>query len=274
MAGRLKELLSKETLVRHVRDYEAVYDDFVRYAGGVRVTERFEVPKNHDNADYYIECEGYDCILELKQVQKYLTDATTDAYFDQLWRSGELRNAFPHAQPGMSIKIRPEDLTPRQWRRFYEKFRPGVLKALDKANSQLSDSDKFIPLGHPRRVRAVIILNTNDYNLSTDLLFRIVERKVKFEWRANHYRSLDLVVCGSIDLFRRGQNALHARRIVRSIEDSVLVDAAWFINDRWIRYVASELDMEVTYSEDCDDAPPPPIEVLPAFEGKLRFVPS
>jgi hypothetical protein len=87
--------------------------------------------------------------------------------------------------------------------------------------------DAFAQFGHS--------IESNDYNLSTDLLFRIVERKVKLEWRANHYRSLDLVVCGAIDLFRRGQNALHARRIVRSIEDSVLVDAAWFINDRWIR---------------------------------------
>jgi hypothetical protein len=274
MAGLFRELLAKDTLARDVRDYEDVYDDFIRYAGGVRVSERFNIPKNQHNADYYIECEGYDCIVELKQVQKYLTDATIDSYFDQLWRNGELRNAFPHAQPGMSIKIRPEDLTPRQWRRFYEKFRPGVRKALDKANSQLSDSDKFIPRRHHRRVRAAIILNTNDYNLSTDLLFRIVERKVKLEWRANHYRSLDLVVCGAIDLFRRGQNALHARRIVRSIEYSVLVDAAWFINDRWIRYVASELGMEVTYSEDGNDVAPPPVEMLPAFEGKLRFVPT
>ena len=96
MAGLFRELLAKDTLARDVRDYEAVYDDFIRYAGGVRVSERFDVPKNHDNADYYIECEGYDCILELKQVQKYLTD-TIDSYFDQLWRNGELRNAFPHA---------------------------------------------------------------------------------------------------------------------------------------------------------------------------------
>jgi hypothetical protein len=72
-------------------------------------------------------------------------------------------------------------------------------------------------------------------------------------------------------MHRKGQNALHARRIVRSKDDPVLVNAAWFINDRWIRYVASELDMSVEYNEDGGVTEPPEVEVLPAFDGKLQL---
>lgn len=274
MAGRLKDLLLKNTLARTVQDYEGVYDDFVRCSDGWRVTDRFNVPSNYDNADYYFELDGYDLVMELKQIHKYLKDRTVDSYFNNLLSRGELRGALADAQPGTTIHISPEGLSFKQWRRFYETFRPNVLQALKKANSQLADSDLFIPHTRARRVRAAVLVNTNDYSLSTDLLFRIVERKVKLEWRAGHYRSLDMVICCSIDMHRTGRNALHARRIVRSKDDSVLVDAAWFIHDRWARYVASELGLQIEYvSDDGEQASQPDkIEVQPAFDGKLQLV--
>ncbi|MEA2875927.1 MAG: hypothetical protein QOF14_1123 [Hyphomicrobiales bacterium] len=91
MSGRLKELLVKDPLARRTQDYEAVYDDFIRYAGGFRIAERFNVPANYDNADYYVDCCEYDVILELKQVQKYLKDGTVDSYFNQLLATGQLQ---------------------------------------------------------------------------------------------------------------------------------------------------------------------------------------
>lgn len=37
MAGKLKEMLMKESLSRTENDYEGVMDDFVAFAGGHRV---------------------------------------------------------------------------------------------------------------------------------------------------------------------------------------------------------------------------------------------
>jgi hypothetical protein len=78
-------------------------------------------------------------------------------------------------------------------------------------------------------VKGIMLLNTGDYNLPTDLLARLIEWKMKREWHDGHFRSLDFVSCATVDLVRRGQNPFHSRHIVRSLADELVVDATRFV---------------------------------------------
>lgn len=215
MAGKLKALMAKHTLARTEDDYEAVMDEFVAFANGHRLKNVFNIPEGRQNVDYYFDFGEFDCLLELKQTRVYEKDKTVDTYFNGLIAAGRLR--LPHGVgPGSAMEIGPNSLSRSEWRRFYKKFRPSILEHLDKANNQLRDTDLWLEHRRPWRVKAAFILNSGDYNLPTDLLARIIEHKVKLEWRIARFRNLDLTMCAAIDMYRSGEHPLHSHRLVRT----------------------------------------------------------
>ena len=51
--------------------YETMYDEFIDFSGGRRVDASLAIPVGKKNADYWIELDEFDILLELKQLTKF-----------------------------------------------------------------------------------------------------------------------------------------------------------------------------------------------------------
>lgn len=269
MSGQLDQLLRTPTLSRRVTDYETMYDDYIAHAGGRRVIDAVTVPSGISNADYLVEAAGHECILELKQVAKFDDDRAPERYFAEMYRTGDLRTY--ETLSATQIHVTPESLTRKQWHRFYDKCRPGIPDALVTANGQLRATEALLPHSAKPRLRGVIMLNSGDYHLPTDLMFRLIQRKMTKEWRGGHLRAIDFVTCKSVDLFHPDQHPLHARHIVRPGADDALKDVVRCLFESWVAYVNSELGADTVVGPSVqDDGQGNRVDL--AFKGKLRLI--
>lgn len=243
MTSKLSELLSMPPSERTPQIYEQMFDEFIRSVGGSRVEDLFVVPNGKKNADYWIEFEDAEVIVELKQITKYVPKKTVGDYFSDLINEGAMLSAST-VSPGV-LRVGPESFSATDWDRFYRKFRPSVENSLRHAAIQLKDTDGFIRRSGKRRVRGAFFLNSGDFNLPTDLLFRLIERKVKLEWKGGKYGALDFVSCATIDMFSAETHPLHARHIARSTADHVLVATVRWLYEAWLAYVGSVIGFVV-----------------------------
>lgn len=268
----LSDLLQRPTLSRRAPDYERVYDDFIRFAGGDRISDLYTVPPGFQNADYHLVIDAFDLVIELKQMNTYRSEQTVDAWFNGLIQRGRFRGA--PTRPGIRLEIGPDSFLAEDWRRFYLKFRPSVTGHLDKAASQLKDTARVLPLpsdGRPRLFGAVL-MNTNDFNLSTDLLHRLAECRVREKWKRGLYSHLDFVFCTGVDLAQEGRHPLHSRGMIRSAEQPQLSAALRFLFDRWVRYGAVAVGAKVSFTP--GDLGGDPIRSDTLVVGKLRRLPG
>lgn len=247
MPNALTHLLTSPTTSRTTADYERMFDDLMRTFGGHRIDEVCAVPEGRKNADYLIDLGDYEVLIELKQVRKYAAGQTVDAYFQKQLDAGQVR----HLEPISSGRARvvPESLSGSGWKHFYKTFRGQVPGALSEAARQLRATESLLPASTKRRIKGVILANTGDFNLSTDLLYRLALWKLNREWKFGQFRSIDFAICLSVDFMREGQHPLHARGIVRSTADEELVVATRQIFDRWVRYGADAIGAQVEYRE-------------------------
>ena len=142
-----------------------------------------------------------------------------------------------------------------------------------KAEDQLRDTDDWLPCPHPSRVRAVFVLNSGDYNLPTDFLAGIIERKVKVEWRMTKFRHLDLTMCASHG--HGPGHPLHSHRLARSLTNPHVVKTAWHLQDEWIRYCGSELGLKVDFiPAEKGVSAPEYKEMAKPYAGKIWFRPA
>lgn len=267
----LSELLQSPTPERQASDYEKVFDDFVRSLGGNRVDALYPIPSGVLNADYHLVTDAFELVLELKQMNTYRPGETADSWFNDLIAKG--RYLGPPPVHGSRITVTPENFSPQDWRRFYLKFRPSVTTHLDKAAKQLKDTVRLLPPASPDRPRLFgsVMLNTNDFNLSTDLLFRLIECRTKEKWRRGLYSHLHFVFITSMDLLQEDCHPLHSRGIVRSHDEARLADGAHFLFQQWVRYGAAAVGAEVRIE---------PGELLDSVRvdapvlGKLRWTPE
>jgi len=247
MANKLTTLLSLPTTKRTVNDYEEMYDDFIDFAGGSRISRRFVVPEGKKNADYHFDLELFEIVLELKQLSKFCESNTVAQYFLKRLSEGKIR-CFEKL-PNNKIRINPASLGKSDWNDFYKRFRPSISSNLKTAASQLRDTEDILPPAKKRRIKGVMLINSGDFNMPTDLLFRLVEWKVKREWKIGHFRSIDFVSCSTIDMHKDQQHPLYSRHIARSTQDNNLVEAVRYLFDRWVNYGASALGLEVHRSK-------------------------
>lgn len=271
MANNLINLLSLPTLKRTTKDYEDMYDDFVNFAGGSRIDKKFAIPCNTKNADYHFDLDQFEIILELKQVSKYSESNTVDAYFSEQLSKGKIQTV--DYLPNNQIIINSNSMEKSDWNDFYKLFKRSISKNLTDAATQLKDTVSFLPPTQKRRIKGVILINSGDYNLSTDLLFRLIEYKMKREWKIKKFRSIDFVSCGTIDMYRENQHPLYSRHIVRSSKDNDVVWAARYLYDHWVRYYASMIGAEVHYSENTQNETPK-IDINKPFAGKIQYFPN
>ena len=262
--NRLETLLRTPALERKVSDYEHVFDDFISFAGGGRITDCFTVPNGVRNADYYLDAGDYDLVLELKQISAYRKEKTPDAYFSEPLHQGKIKR-YEEVGSGQ-IRIDPDSLSFSDWNRFYKTFRPSVTGNLDKAAQQLKASRSFLPPPKGRRFYGVFLINTGDYTLSTDLLSRLVEWRVKNKWRRELYSSLDFVACLAIDMVQEERHILHSRHIARTTDDPLLVEAMRRLFDRWVRYGSAALGATVSFNPSAQP-PEDPINVQTPVRG-------
>lgn len=268
MANRLTTLLKTPTLTRTVADYEEVFDDFVRFARGHRLSECTTIPSGHRNADYYFEFDTVEIILELKQVNAYQASRTVEEYVAQLLKKGRVS----HVQklPDGEVRITRASLSPAEWSRFYERFRPRIPDHLKKAAAQLKSTHDFLGEPRRRRVQGVMFVNTGDFNLPTDLMFDLVHWKLDREWKRGHWSSIDFARCHAIDMSREGQHPFYARQIVRTTADPTLVNAVHYLYERWLHYAADAFGMRVEFQEGAVAN-----EIVPGlsqrFRGKIRM---
>lgn len=256
------------TLERRSADYEDMFDDYVAWAGGRRVAELVDLPPGANNADYVFEGDDWRLVVELKQVDKYDAAKTADAYFGELHSKGMLRT-WEDKGSG-KITIGPASLTTKQWHRFYDKSWPQIPGALTKANRQLRQTAGLLPPTEKRQLGAAFLVNTGDYNLPTDLLYRFVERKVKKEWKGGAFRSLDFVACQSLDLYHPDQHPLHARHIARDGKDAAIREVASWTFERWVAYANAELGTNAQVNWAATDEPLD-LRLDLTFKGKLRL---
>ncbi|EGF91715.1 hypothetical protein ABI_01450 [Asticcacaulis biprosthecium C19] len=248
-------------------DYESVYDDFVRFAEGSRIDHRFEIPPGTLNADYHFDRVNFDVILELKQIYKYGKEDTVDQYFSKRLEEGKLKNFIRLSNN--QIRIEPKSLSESDWNHFYKKFRPSVAGQLDKAARQLKQTANFLPVTDKPQVCGVVLLNTGDFNMSTDVAFRLVEWHMKREWKRGSYRKIDFVTCVTMDFVQEGQTPLYGRHIARRVEDENVVEAIRYLYDRWIYYVAEGYGLTVEFDPNgvVEDTAP---SLSPSMRGKLQ----
>src|SRR5262249_1670439 len=149
---------------------------------------------------YHLLSDAWELVLELKQMWSYRPEETVDAYFSRIIGQGKLRSSRWLGPD--RIQVGPESLSASDWRQFYQRFRPSVTGHLDQAARHLKATDRFIPAPQPERPRVfgVVLLNSGDFNLSTDLLHRLVEFRTKDKWRRGLYSRVDFVSCVSLDL--------------------------------------------------------------------------
>nr|WP_087576303.1 hypothetical protein [Sphingomonas sp. CDS-1] len=86
MVNALRCLLEIDPSIRRIDAYEAVFDDFIAFSGGRRVTDIAQIAKGLKNADYVLECDEVRLIIELKQISKYDRGKSVDEYFSDLLR--------------------------------------------------------------------------------------------------------------------------------------------------------------------------------------------
>jgi len=254
---------------RRPEAYERVFDDFVRYAGGGRVADRFEIPAQVRNADYHFDLEDFEILLELKQINKYGAARTADAYFSKLIEQGRVLRLRPLSDG--QARIDPESLPPNEWRKFYKSFRPSITDHLDKASRQLKQTDRLLRAeGGKPRFCGVMLINSGDYNLPLDLMYRLVEWRTKNMWKSGRYSKLDFVSCLTIDMIREGQHPLQGRHIGRTA-DATLTRAVHYIYDRWLFYCADAIGMELEFRPH-ETMADPPLQLSGQFQGKIRRV--
>lgn len=265
MSNALTKLLESDSLKRTVGDYERTFDDFIAFAGGMRIEELYDIPADTLNADYLVEGVALDLVVELKQVNNYDRGNSANSYFDKLLRQGQVRNSRQLSPTQM--RIDPDSLTTSQWNHFYRKFRPNIAGHLDKAARQLKSTAAFLPEMNRRRAYGVIMVNTGDFNLPVDLMHRLVEFHAKRKWKAGRFSHIDFVICVMMDMVRTGQHPLHGRCLVRTLGDAPLVEGVRQIFDRWIRYGAAAVDAQVEYNlREVADAP---LELSGSVTGKI-----
>lgn len=172
-----------------------------------------------------------------------LFEDTDIEYFSNLLSEGKIKT-FKHLTDNQ-IRISPNSLDVADWQRFYNKFRPSVSKRLIRAARQLKDTEAFLPASSTRRVKGVMIINSGDYNLPTDLLFRLIECKMKHEWRRNNFSAIDFVSCMTVDMYRPGDNILHSRHIARTTRDSDIVEAIKHLHENWLKYVGAAMGLRI-----------------------------
>lgn len=265
MTNALTKLLESVSTKRTVDDYERTFDDFIAFAGGARIDQRFDVPADTLNADYLVETGTLELIVELKQINTYDRAGSVDGYFAKLLRQGQVRN--PTQLAPTQLRIDPDSLTASQWNHFYRRFRPNVAGHLDKAARQLKSTAAFLPGTNRRRAHGVIMVNTGDFNLPVDLMHRFVEFHAKRKWKAGRFSHLDFVICVMMDMVKTGQHPLHGRCLVRTLEDAQLAEGARHLFDRWIRYGAEAVGAQVEY--DPGGGGEAPLELSGGVAGKI-----
>jgi hypothetical protein len=270
MPNRLTTLLEMPPSSRTAAHYETVFDDFVRFAGGHRLSECVSIPPGRLNADYHFEFDDAEIILELKQVNAYRPSRTVDEYFAKLIRDGSMRGF--ETLPDGRARISPNSLNDRQWHSFYSTFRSSVSDHLKTAARQLKSTHALLPSHRRRRIQGVVLINSGDFNLPTDLLLRLVEWWLKREWKMGRCGSIEFVRCHAIDMVRDGQNPLYARHIARRATDEPAVAALRYLHDRWVQYGADAIGATVEFLEGAvaDEATP---DLSGRFRGKIRFLP-
>jgi hypothetical protein len=236
----LADLLRLRPVDRRASDYERMFDDFVRYAGGERVDKLFALPSHVKNPDYFFRFANCDLLLELKQISDYRKGDTVDAYFSKLIMQGKVRT--PVSAKGMRTQIEPNSLSHADWTQFYKKFRPSVSRHLEKAAKQLKQTDAALPSKpeHPR-ICGLLLINSGDFNLTVDQMFRLVEWRTKREWKNGNFSKLDFVSCLLVDLIRDDQNPLQGRHIVRPEPGLLVPHVVHYVYDRWIHYFATAI---------------------------------
>jgi hypothetical protein len=263
----LGALLATRTRDRGAYDYERMFDDFITRSGGGRVTDRFAIPDRVKNSDYFLPFDDCDLLLELKQISVYRRDDTIDAYFERLIRQGKVRQ-FTTVSP-TQVTIGPESLTAGDWDRFYGKFRPSVSDHLKKAARQLKETDALLPAeSHRPRFCGLLLVNSGDYNLPLDLMFRLVEWRTKREWHRGSFSRLDFVSCLTVDLVRAGQHPMQGRHIVRPEPHALLPSVIRRVYENWLTYYADAIGAQVAFDPDAP-GPDAPLVLSGAFVGKL-----
>lgn len=266
MSNSLTRLLETPSGMRTVEDYERTFDDFIAFAGGRRLEEAVDILPGVLNADYLLETEVIDLVVELKQVNAYVRVNSVDRYFEKLLNQRQIRN--PTQISATQILIAPDSLTSAQWNHFYAKFRPNVSRHLDKAARQLKSTAEMLPPGSKRRAYGVILVNTGDFNLPVDLMHRLVEFHTKRKWKAGRFSHVDFVMCMMMDMIKNGQHPLHGRCLVRSLEDGALVEGVHHLYDRWIHYGAAAMGAEVVF-EPTGSSEEAPLQLSSGITGKI-----
>jgi hypothetical protein len=263
----LGALLSTPPRGRLALSYERMFDDFVERSGGERVNVRFNLPSHVKNPDYYFVLPDCELLLELKQISNYRPDDTVDAYFTNLRRLGKVLSA-EQAGP-MQWRIGPESLSPADWARFYLKFRPSVSKHLEKAARQLRETDALLPRqGNRPRFCGLLLINSGDYNLPLDLMFRLVDWRTKREWKSGKFSKLDFVSCLTVDLMRANQNPMQGRHIIRPEPPVGLPGTIRLIYEHWLHYYAEAIGACVEFHPEMKTVDPP-LSLSGGYAGKI-----
>lgn len=266
MAGGLDNLLRKDASHRNQDDYDAVFDDFFLDLGGQRVADFVSVPENTDNADYIIPRDDYAILVELKQIR---TNDPFRGYFHHVFSYMAEHGGISLGIGGTGLAIVGKPPHRGRWLTFHDSVRPKILKDLKKANRQLAGVEELLAERYSRVVRGVMLFNTADYQLSNDLLRVIIDRRMTESWGADHFRAIDFVIFGTIDLGRQGRLPYEVFMKLRTIADQMLRDVPGKFFEDWQSYVIREIG-EGAHKEFCDQKKMDGADLSTSFEGKLQ----
>ncbi len=264
----LRRLLETPTLERATFNYEQMFDEFVRGAGGCRVEEIISVPVGTKNADYYFRFADCELILELKQVTAPHRKLTVNDYFAKQIHERSIR-PVKVAKVGSDIQytVKP---TARQMSTLAEKFRPAIPEHMKKAARQLKETDQMLPETGLPRFGGILLVNTNDYDLPLDLMHSIAHIEGHRQWKDGRFSKLDFVSCYVVDLFIEGQSPMQGVHVARSLESDILTGAIRFVFEQWLVYYGEAIGAQIWF--DPEGLEPQHTRIVDKpFSGKIQL---
>lgn len=110
-------------------------------------------------------------------------------------------------------------------------------------------------------------------------MFRLIEWKLKKEWKMGYFTSIDFVSCAAtIDMYKQNQTPLYARHIIRTEDNPILVPAVRYLYEKWLDYGADAIDMKIrkklknSISDNIIENDNKKLDLTTPFIGKLTRV--
>lgn len=166
---QLKALIGSDPVSRKDCDYEATFDEFIFAIGGKRINQIVKIPAASFNADYLVQIDDIEAIIELKQIHEQTASLMQVATL--LHNRNQISSGLTRISATQSA-LAPTNMTARDRYRLYAHWGRIFDEKLKIANRQIRAVNRLIPSEY-HRIGGVVFLNTGNYQFTTSRMSNI-----------------------------------------------------------------------------------------------------